>query len=1711
MKSNSLSKRCTAIILSLSLIVAQGCLSGLNHTAYAAADSTIENTQTTTSGTSDSTTGTKTTEDVGADGGSSSADSNIVSDGSNTSDVTDEDTDAGSTTTSGTAQADDANTTSGTAQADDANTTSGTAQADDANTTSGTTQADDANTTSGTTQTGDSVTSSDITNTFDSLTAIDNAGLNEQEAESFEKGSTFTLAAEDLPAEPETLLEEYYAAYGEPAIISLADDGDTSSQANNTPDIVINRRDVHYGDSFTIKYTTVNNKQKEFTFTSKMNPTIDILMTPYGNENWFGFKVLSIAVEVEDEEGTGLMFYADEILSSDFYITVGLELSNSDRLKGLEYTATPDDNNSWKPYTDAELTSGRYSIKVRKPYGAYLAQKDDGEKAETTGKALLIVLNGDLGTIPLQDAAALKATLTGTYQFKDEDIEILEVPSEDNTGEYKQKVWKWIDETAAAEDNEFSFIAYSGHGGYHDDGTAELSLGGNNTISGVELKQHVSKLHGKVMMLFDCCFSAAMIMPTMELAGEIGELGIDDMSIGGSTELEAGNYDGYESDGYSGEAYEQYLKEIEEQTQEYGEDVLKSFVSDFNKEKGVSATRSGESDGSNSGSEDETLGSGSTAPSSSPADLEYYIYTAASPYETGLQSYLGGQITTVFGYALGYARLDSNYNIFAADTDRDYKVSAKELATYISSSSLKSKPVTYYPTAKSSEALFTYDEASGVPAVLAMSVTTGSNIQMDSSTGSISVPVKVINYSDKALSFDAGAISEANTEENCPGEINYKDEDKQGKAFYTEDVNKHTIDVGKTWTGSLTFTDATKQYFGAGGRYIVKIWGTGDEEAEAFALTDFYIGDTETAEAVDDYGKKAFAIRQPAQVYAAADGKEVSAIVPINVVFDTEPTQKKGYAALTLTARAYDLGESYVGYTVDTDGYIALNETKFTVDDDKWIPIYTSIRPTYVRNNMYTSDTTGSTYSYAWDVSGLEDGHYYAVQVVCDYDGTTTPSSQKKTTFIKKTDKATADGSTAIIGESYIDINYFSQGGWNGIKTGETWKELGWTVKDVTETFTEYLNTVASYKYDSKNQDIHYSIADDNPDDKNKTGWWKYVNNYWKEMSEDEYFESGVSYMNRIILKIDSGYDAKFAHGAVFTVPGHTLVEEATSKISDDQKTATIYVLHNNMDISEDKIEVCRAGTSTKITAEDELKIGDKIDVYVPQGYSIWTSDKYSCLRKINTNVIDYTRFEVVQSEGTEIQFTVYKTGSGESTADCCCGTVFYTHKISNLGEAIKSISAPDKTFYDYYGDTKLDITGAKVTYYVLNEKGTAYETKTVALDTFMQDTGAKLYIKDGSKYLEWDDSYLKKLGSTFIYLYYNGEYISAFDVETGYEQGAKFSVSGDFTYNTNGSVSYISDDTVKKDAVLSLSVDSVLYSSNWGRMSIKHYAMIKSDNENASDYSTMYFTNGASIKYMVPYPEGLEIIEDTIFNINEEDRNVPVQIEARDDGLWITAYRNGTFIINIDVGGKGGPGELDGDGSTRNSSGRVANGGSGSGINSRVYGTWQTDTVRVGQAGASGVIDVNGNYIIPNTGVIEPDGSYNAAAAVGTETVKLYRFMMNNGEYATGWKLINYNGTDSWFLFGEDGYMRTGWAQDKDTWYYLNTDGTMARGWLQDNSGSWYLLGTEGRMATGWQLVGANWYYLGADGRMMTGQQIIDGKAMYFRPDGAWVQTAAS
>lgn len=81
------------------------------------------------------------------------------------------------------------------------------------------------------------------------------------------------------------------------------------------------------------------------------------------------------------------------------------------------------------------------------------------------------------------------------------------------------------------------------------------------------------------------------------------------------------------------------------------------------------------------------------------------------------------------------------------------------------------------------------------------------------------------------------------------------------------------------------------------------------------------------------------------------------------------------------------------------------------------------------------------------------------------------------------------------------------------------------------------------------------------------------------------------------------------------------------------------------------------------------------------------------------------------------------------------------------------------------------------------------------------------------------------------------------------------------------------------------------------------------------------------------------------------------------------------------------------------------------------------------------------------------------------------------------------WNGSQQWYFFDQEGYMKTGWLDWNGKWYYLHpvSDGTM------------------GHMYTGWGMIDGLWYYFGSDGALMVNSATPDG----YQTDsnGVWIQ----
>lgn len=116
--------------------------------------------------------------------------------------------------------------------------------------------------------------------------------------------------------------------------------------------------------------------------------------------------------------------------------------------------------------------------------------------------------------------------------------------------------------------------------------------------------------------------------------------------------------------------------------------------------------------------------------------------------------------------------------------------------------------------------------------------------------------------------------------------------------------------------------------------------------------------------------------------------------------------------------------------------------------------------------------------------------------------------------------------------------------------------------------------------------------------------------------------------------------------------------------------------------------------------------------------------------------------------------------------------------------------------------------------------------------------------------------------------------------------------------------------------------------------------------------------------------------------------------------------------------------------------------------------------------------------------------------------------YRLSDGGYAKGWRKCLWSKekvNGSWFFFGDDGYMKTGWQKVNGKWYYLDPKtGAMQTGWIYVN-GIWYYLEESGAMKTGWMdWKGKKCYLDPANGHCLVScTRVIDGKTYRFDKGG--------
>lgn len=148
---------------------------------------------------------------------------------------------------------------------------------------------------------------------------------------------------------------------------------------------------------------------------------------------------------------------------------------------------------------------------------ATMIVRAEGSQAAGANQALVLWLDSaTLDDAPKKDAAALKKILGKTNEFNEDNIKTHMMP-ENSDKDDKQAIWDEISEMAKnTNENSFTVIAYSGHGGANLDGTSYLAAGGVNNISAAELRNHLDEFQGRVLVLIHACYSGGMIMTASE-------------------------------------------------------------------------------------------------------------------------------------------------------------------------------------------------------------------------------------------------------------------------------------------------------------------------------------------------------------------------------------------------------------------------------------------------------------------------------------------------------------------------------------------------------------------------------------------------------------------------------------------------------------------------------------------------------------------------------------------------------------------------------------------------------------------------------------------------------------------------------------------------------------------------------------------------------------------------------------------------------------------------------------------------------------------------------------------------------------------------------------------------------------------------------------------------------------------------------------------
>ncbi len=638
----------------------------------------------------------------------------------------------------------------------------------------------------------------------------------------------------------------------------------------------------------------------------------------------------------------------------------------------------------------------------------------------------------------------------------------------------------------------------------------------------------------------------------------------------------------------------------------------------------------------------------------------YYFITAANQQETGWSDVEnGGETVAVFGHAMGYDRNNSNYNVYAADTEAtggnsrsgykgDGQITMAELENYFKNECALTSTPTIYPSG-CEDVLFTYadNEEIGRPASFSCSIAS-KNVEV-SENGEITVKAEVKNLTNHAIKIDGSVYALENRTYAYTTDSNLG---KVENGYYDNDDNCQRLEpYDGSHTVSFTFTsedfiDGISD--GYRNPFCLKIWEYNDDNTMGnYGMLSFYTMMKDGQK--DEIDADAFSLRSPMQLTAQSAEQDYTITntnrsLSMQIVYDQLHADKYTNARCQLSLYCYDLGETvpdglhivkdaenYSDILEDKDGYeiCSAEDAKETVFED--------VTPTYDRVSRGDYDIRGSIYSYVMDTTGLKMGHYYALKFIC-YDEAT-EKNKAIYAIIMKTDAAEASVyQIPILEISYDAMNYFRID--KGIPAEKNWSEYYETAKRNVEAVGTNLQAALQAngigRYDFQVYDWKVKTSSD-PED-------------WVDMENTDVFSPGNTYRCTVQVTIDEKNNAVFTGDTQFTVDHHT-VENV--RLTDDSKTATFDIIH----------QIPSEETLAKATMElyhiENRKVGEKVasdeKLHPGDQFIMVSGEKYPL-----GNAIDGAEMTDNTIKYRGIKYKIYQINElqkGEKTGYLVCAT----------------------------------------------------------------------------------------------------------------------------------------------------------------------------------------------------------------------------------------------------------------------------------------------------------------------------------------------------------------------------------------------------------------------------------------------------------------------